>query len=330
MTDYSGSSGTNYLYVFDGSGNVAGLVNSNDGSIAAEYDYGPFGEKIRSTGSIAMVNPFRFSTKYEDIETEFYNYGYRYYSPSTGRWLNRDSCDRNNEPNIYAFVNNDPHNHIDPFGLWETWVHHRIIDLWLDDKRYSVYLWHCCYVPVKRTLREASDYVDGEIGNKYIDFFYWGFWGAQSSRNAYQHGMASPNQTVAEAQAKYEAFIAKHLLKANSLADQARAQPWAAPGSGCNLLVKAVFELGEAYHAYSDSLSPAHIGFQTWYGPVDGTGEHGMPSAGYDGRGGVWGYADYALEHHSKETTPIFEQMSTPTTDSVKNKFQTTLDGILK
>ncbi|MCO5053173.1 MAG: hypothetical protein M9920_12820 [Verrucomicrobiae bacterium] len=25
--------------------------------------------------------------------------------------------------------------------------------------------------------------------------------------------------------------------------------------------------LGMAYHAYSDSLSPSHTGFQTWYGP---------------------------------------------------------------
>jgi len=38
---------------------------------------------------MAEVNPFRFSTKYQD-ETGLLYYGYRYYDPSTGRWNSRD------------------------------------------------------------------------------------------------------------------------------------------------------------------------------------------------------------------------------------------------
>jgi uncharacterized protein RhaS with RHS repeats len=45
---------------------------------------GPFGELIRATGPMAKLNPFRFSTKYQDDETDFLYYGYRYYNPSTG------------------------------------------------------------------------------------------------------------------------------------------------------------------------------------------------------------------------------------------------------
>lgn len=51
---------------------------------------GPFGEVIRATGPMARANPFRFSTKYQDDETDLVYYGYRYYNASTGRWL---SCD---------------------------------------------------------------------------------------------------------------------------------------------------------------------------------------------------------------------------------------------
>ena len=51
---------------------------------------GPFGEVIRATGPMAKANPFRFSTKYQDDETDLLYYGYRYYNASTGRWMSRD------------------------------------------------------------------------------------------------------------------------------------------------------------------------------------------------------------------------------------------------
>jgi len=54
------------------------------------YDHGPFGEVIRATGSMAKVNPFRFSTQYQDDETDLLMYLHRPYSPSTGRWLSND------------------------------------------------------------------------------------------------------------------------------------------------------------------------------------------------------------------------------------------------
>ena len=45
-----------------------------------------FGELLRATGPMAMakVNPFRFSTKYQDDETDLVYYGDRYYNASTG------------------------------------------------------------------------------------------------------------------------------------------------------------------------------------------------------------------------------------------------------
>ena len=74
-----------------------------------------------ATGTMAVSNPIRFSTKYRDNETGLYYYGYRYYSPSLGRWISRDPIDEQGGLNLYGFVNNDPVNYIDPLGK-ETWV----------------------------------------------------------------------------------------------------------------------------------------------------------------------------------------------------------------
>jgi RHS repeat-associated protein len=46
-----------------------------------------------------------------------YYYGKRYYSPSLGRWLNRDPIEEQGGLNLYAFVGNDPVNAIDIIGL---------------------------------------------------------------------------------------------------------------------------------------------------------------------------------------------------------------------
>jgi RHS repeat-associated protein len=87
---YVGTATTNCFFAFDGNGNAVSLLNAADATLVAQYDYGPFGELIRATGPMVKANPFRFSTKYQDDETDLLYYGYRYYSASTGRWLSKD------------------------------------------------------------------------------------------------------------------------------------------------------------------------------------------------------------------------------------------------
>jgi RHS repeat-associated protein len=149
---YYGSATTNCFAAYDGNGNVAALVNAADGTTLANYEYGPFGEVIRVTGPMARNNLLRFSTKYQDGESDLLYYGHRYYKPSTDSWLNRDPI---NEPGfalllninsgkfewngeeqeigpenfdedvaplqtndlLYVFVQNDPVNLIDELGL---------------------------------------------------------------------------------------------------------------------------------------------------------------------------------------------------------------------
>ena len=107
-----------YFPAYDGNGNVSALLDSADGSLDAKYEYGAFGEPLRVGGTaIAEDNPFRFSTKYTDTESGLVYYGFRYYSPSLGRFLNRDPIEELGGSNLYAFVENDPVNGWDYLGL---------------------------------------------------------------------------------------------------------------------------------------------------------------------------------------------------------------------
>ncbi len=67
MRVYSGANAGTYFYCYDGNGNVTALVNAANGSIAEQCEYGAFGELIRATGPLALINPFFFSTKYTPV-----------------------------------------------------------------------------------------------------------------------------------------------------------------------------------------------------------------------------------------------------------------------
>ena len=66
---------------------------------------------------MAKANPLRFSTKYQDDETDLLYYGYRYYNASTGRWLSHDPIGERGGRNLYAFTGNDPVGDYDALGL---------------------------------------------------------------------------------------------------------------------------------------------------------------------------------------------------------------------
>ena len=101
---------------YDGNGNVSALVNAADGTISAQYEYGPFGETLRAESLVAKANPLRFSTKYRDEETDWLYYGYRHYNPSVGRWGSRDPIEELGGDNIYALAANDPISNVDIDG----------------------------------------------------------------------------------------------------------------------------------------------------------------------------------------------------------------------
>jgi len=102
-----------FYYHYDGRGNVTQLTDANQTTVA-RYTYGAFGN-THATGSQAG-QPYRFSTKEQHSYSGLYDYGYRFYSPGLGRWINRDPIDEQGGLNLYGFVGNSPIGNVDPDG----------------------------------------------------------------------------------------------------------------------------------------------------------------------------------------------------------------------
>jgi RHS repeat-associated protein len=110
-----------YWYFYDANGNVSEILDATDSenlSIAAHYEYDPYGNVINNISSYAYAatNPIRFSTKWFDPETGLGYWGYRYYSPRLGRWISRDPIGEKGGINLYVLVTNSPTNSVDPSG----------------------------------------------------------------------------------------------------------------------------------------------------------------------------------------------------------------------
>lgn len=115
--------GVFHIPCYDHNGNIV-LYASEMGSIAAQYTYDPYGNIIDSSGSLANVFAFGFSTKYHDRETGMVSYQRRFYRPALGRWLNRDPIEEEGGENLYAFCLNSPSLYIDILGtdFWGYFV----------------------------------------------------------------------------------------------------------------------------------------------------------------------------------------------------------------
>jgi len=73
-----------------------------------------------ATAPTPQGHHFRVTSKYQNQETGYLYYGFRYYDPETGRWPNRDPIEEEGGYNLYAFVGNDPHGKWDYLGLTFT------------------------------------------------------------------------------------------------------------------------------------------------------------------------------------------------------------------
>ena len=77
------------------------------------YDYDIFGSPI--TGDYTTGTDYGYLGKPYDSITGLYNYGYRDYSPQTVRFTTVDPI--RDGANWFAYVNNDPVNYVDLWGL---------------------------------------------------------------------------------------------------------------------------------------------------------------------------------------------------------------------
>jgi RHS repeat-associated protein len=107
-------SGATSYYHADGLGSVTSL-SSTAGTLAQTYTFDSFGNQTASSGS--LTNPFRYTGREFDSETNLYYYRARYVDSNTGRFLSEDPTRFDAGVNFYAYVWDSPVNGNDPSGL---------------------------------------------------------------------------------------------------------------------------------------------------------------------------------------------------------------------
>ena len=164
-----------------------------------------------------------------DSETGLHYNNARYYDPKVGRYISSDPIGLKGGLNTYTYVDNNPLRYIDPFGLWSTEAHNKILR---------------SYFP--NLSPELLQYI--KDGSQNVDWHY------QTPEYAYMHSMRAPGQSREDAARKACDFIRQNLQIYRSLKDS---------GIAKNKRV-AYKALGEALHTVMDSTSPSHRGFRIW------------------------------------------------------------------
>lgn len=124
--------GASFFYHADGLGSIAEITNQS-GTVAQSYTYSSFG-KIESQLDPNFIQPYTFTAREFDPETDLYFNRGRTYDWRTGRFVQRDlfldlvmrsmpspaqAISLNTQVlNGYSYVEGRPVTHLDPLGLW--------------------------------------------------------------------------------------------------------------------------------------------------------------------------------------------------------------------
>ena len=111
-------------YTQNAHGDVVNLTNAN-GEVTKTYKYNAFG--VEKDISESDTNAFRYCGEYYDSESGTIYLRARYYDPTIGRFISRDSfAGKNEDPlslNLYTYCANNPIVNIDPTGhFWNIVV----------------------------------------------------------------------------------------------------------------------------------------------------------------------------------------------------------------
>ena len=101
-----------YTYMTNHLGHVYGVFDQT-GTRVESHAYSPYGA---ISGDDLSVQPFGMSTKRSDFASGLVYFGYRFYVPHLGRWLNRDPLQEQGGINLYGYVHGDPLGYVDPDG----------------------------------------------------------------------------------------------------------------------------------------------------------------------------------------------------------------------
>ena len=185
---------------------------------------------------MTKANPFRFSTQYQDDETDLLMYPNRPYSASQGRFLRKDSLQEQGGMNVYAFVANNPLSSIDILGLWNANVHNIMTRDWARANHYPP--------DAAKAIGNADNAVDGGVLGVGKG---WGPWGDQSYHF---------NRSLGGGDDSRLRHNTEHLAKAEAACNMATDDP-----------KEAAYQLGTALHPLQDWVAHGDY-FIKWEGPV--------------------------------------------------------------
>jgi RHS repeat-associated protein len=147
---------------------------------------GPFGEVLRATGPMAKANPFKFSTKYQDDESDLLYYGERYYCASAGRWVSRDPIEEEGGENLYGFVQGDPISSTDPLGQ-------SILDIFRSCKTCKCKSVNISYTPkLKDGKLQFKVYKNPNSKGKQYGFILHVYWNVDGNGSLCTYGVNEP------------------------------------------------------------------------------------------------------------------------------------------
>ena len=111
-------SGASYSYHYDATGNTVAMTDGSQ-AVVNRYAYTPYGQIVGKAESVPQ--PFQYVGQYGVMAEPngFYYMRARYYDPEVGRFVSEDPIGfEGGDVNLYAYVQNNPVNRVDPTGLY--------------------------------------------------------------------------------------------------------------------------------------------------------------------------------------------------------------------
>jgi len=107
----------NIFYVHNNQVNAPQKITNSSRTLVWDYEIEPFGETYATPTATTPTN-HRFPGQYADAEDTLSYNNMRDYDPSIGRYIQADPMGLKAGPNLYGYVNQNPVQEIDPYGLY--------------------------------------------------------------------------------------------------------------------------------------------------------------------------------------------------------------------